>query len=178
MRLVVACTLVTVASSLATADQPQFIYPLIEGYGGIVAISDAKEPPQAGAKVVFDITAESKPGEVNRGLESVARYLNLNAQAGNRASDVTIALVLHGGATKCALADGAYRRLTAAERNPNLPLVRELKKHGVEVLVCGQSLARNKYPPGDVAPEVEITVSAMTVNVNKQLAGFAYLAIH
>jgi intracellular sulfur oxidation DsrE/DsrF family protein len=178
MRLFAVCTLLTFASSPAAADEPQFIYPLIGGYGGIVAIPDAKQPPRAGAKVVFDITVESKPGEVNRGLESVARYLNLNAQAGNRASDVTITLVLHGGATKCALADDAYRRLTAAERNPNLPLVRELKKHGVEVFVCGQSLARNKHPAADAAPEVEIAVSAMTVNVNKQQGGFAYLAIH
>jgi len=56
--------------------------------------------------------------------------------------------------------------------------VHELKKHGVEVLVCGQSLARNKYLTSDVASELTVAASAMTVNVNKQLAGYAYSSIH
>jgi hypothetical protein len=43
----------------------------------------------------------------------------------------------------CALSNEAYARATPEPRNPNLPLIGELKKHGVEVLVCGQSLARN-----------------------------------
>jgi intracellular sulfur oxidation DsrE/DsrF family protein len=166
------------AISWARADEPIFSFPLIQGFGGVVMLPQATEQPRKGAKVVFDITAESKPDEVNRGLESVARYLNLNAQAGNAASDAKLALVLHGGATKCALSDEAFRRHTKAEINPNLPLLRELKKQGVEVLVCGQSLARNRYLTSDVASELTVAVSAMTVNVNKQLAGYAYLSIH
>lgn len=164
--------------SMAFAEETTLFFPLIQGYGGVVSVPQAADQPRSRVKVVFDITAESKPDEVNRGLESVARYLNLNAQAGNAASDVTLALVLHGGATKCALTDEAFRRHAKAERNPNLPLVRELKKHGVEVLVCGQSLARNSFSTSDVAPELTIAASAMTVNVNKQMTGFAYLSIH
>lgn len=167
-----------VVSQLATAEEAQFVFPLIEGYGGVAALPGAAEKPRPGAKIVFDITVESKPGEVNRGLESVARYLNLNVQAGNRPTDLKLALVLHGGATRYALADEVYRQATSEQRNPNLPLLRELKKHGVEVFVCGQSLARNKFPTNAVAPELTVAVSAMTVNVNKQLDGFAYLAMH
>lgn len=160
------------------ADESAFSYPLIKGYGGIAAQAHAVEPPRRGAKIVFDLTADSKPEEVQRGIESVARYLNLNAQAGLAPKEVKLALVLHGGATKCALNDEAYRRATGIPPNPNLPLLRELQKHGVELFVCGQSLARNKFPSGDVAKELTIAVSAMTVNVNKQLDGYAYLAIH
>ena len=89
-------------------------------YGGIVRTPDAAEPPRRGAKIVFDITADSKPEEVNKGLESVARYLNLNAEAGFKPADVKLALVLHGGATKAALSDAAYAKHTAAKKNPNL----------------------------------------------------------
>jgi intracellular sulfur oxidation DsrE/DsrF family protein len=166
------------AFSLARAEEPTFSFPLIAGYGGVASLPQAVEQPSKGIKVVFDITADTRPEEVNRGLESVARYLNLNAQAGNAASDVKLSLVLHGAATKCALSDEAYRRHTNAATNPNLPLLREFKKHGVEVLVCGQSLVRNKYSPADVAGEFTVATSAMTVNVNKQLAGYAYLSIH
>lgn len=163
--------------STAHAEEPAFSFPLIQGYGGVALMRNAAEPPRKNAKVVFDVTAESKPDQVNRGLESAARYLNLHAQAGHAPGDVRLALVLHGGATRCALNDAAYGRVTSAARNPNLPLIRELKKHGVEVYVCGQSLARNKFPNADVAPDLAIAVSAMTVNVNKQLDGHAYLAV-
>jgi intracellular sulfur oxidation DsrE/DsrF family protein len=176
------------AAVSAQAQEPEFVFPLIRGYGGIAVQPAAAEPPQAGAKIVFDITADSSPVEVNRALESVARYLNLNAQAGNKATDLKLGLVLHGKATRCALSDAAYARVTAAsdaepaslavDKNPNRPLLAELKKHGVELYVCGQSLARNKYALRDVASELTVAASAMTVNVNKQRAGYAYLSLH
>lgn len=180
MRFAIFCSaLVAVGLTWQlSAEEPTFSYPLIEGYGGIARLPDAAEPPRRGAKIAFDISAESKPDEVHRGIESVARYLNLNAQAGHRASDVKLTLVLHGGATKCALKDKAYAQATQASSNPNLPLLRELRKHGVEVFVCGQSLARNKFAKTEVADELVIAVSAMTVNVNKQLDGYAYLSLH
>ncbi|QDU31309.1 DsrE/DsrF-like family protein [Anatilimnocola aggregata] len=162
----------------ACAEPPSFQFPAVVDYGGVAPLPDAAEQPRAGVKVVFDITPEAKPEDVNKGLETVARYLNLNAQAGHKTSDVRIALVLHGGATKVALSDAAYAQHTGAKHNPNSKLLRELKKCGVEVFVCGQSLARNKFAASEVNPDVTIAVSAMTVNINKQLDGYAYLAIH
>lgn len=150
----------------------------IVGYGAVVPMPNAAEPPRRGIKIVFDITSESKPEEVNKGLESVARYLNLNAQVGNKASDAQLALVLHGPATKAALNDAAYASRTEAKQNPNLALVRELKKHGVEVFVCGQALARHKYATSEVAAEFTTAVSAMTVNANKQQDGYSYISVH
>lgn len=155
-----------------------FSFPLVKKYGGVAKIPQAIETPRKGVKAVFDITASAEPEGVNKGLESVARYLNLNSQAGNLPSDVKLALVVHGGATKVALADEAYAKQTGAAKNPNLELIRELKSHGVEVFVCGQSLARNKYAVNDVASDFAIAVSAMTVNINKQMDGYAYLSIH
>jgi len=180
MRLaaIVLALMGLVSFTLAGGEEPAFLYPLIKGYGGVVALPRAAEQPTRGARVVFDIAVDSPPGEVNRGLESVARYLNLSAQAGNSPGDCQLALVMHGGTTKCALTDEAYQRHAQAEHNPNLPLLLELRQHGVEIFVCGQSLARNKFPVGEVAGEVTVASSAMSVNVNKQLAGYAYLAVH
>ena len=42
----------------------------------------AAEQPRKGAKAAFDVTADAKPGEVNKGLEQVARLLNLYGAAG------------------------------------------------------------------------------------------------
>jgi intracellular sulfur oxidation DsrE/DsrF family protein len=177
--LVAVCTLGwLLLNNEAQADSPVLAYPLIQGFGGVAPLPQAAEQPRKGAKIVFDITVESKPDEVNRGLESVARYLNLNAQAGNASSEVKLALVMHGGSTRCSLTDEAYARETTVTRNPNLALLRELKKHDVEVYVCGQSLARSKFALTDVASEATVAVSAMTVNVNKQQDGFMYLGVH
>ncbi len=169
--------LISVATYGAVADGPVFHFPQIARFGGIVRTPDAAEPPRQGAKIVFDIVADSKPEELNKGLESVARYLNLNAEAGHKPADVKLALVLHGSATKAALGDVAYAKHTSASKNPNMELIHELKACGVEVFVCGQSLARNKFALTDVASDVSVAVSAMTVNANKQLDGYAYLSI-
>jgi intracellular sulfur oxidation DsrE/DsrF family protein len=174
----VFAVLVSVATYGAVADGPAFVFPQIARFGGIVRTPEAAEPPRRGAKIVFDIVADSKPDELNKGLESVARYLNLNAEAGHKPADVKLALVLHGSATKAALNDAAYAKHTAATKNPNLELIHELKACGVEVFVCGQSLARNKFASADVAGDVSVAVSAMTVNANKQLDGYAYVSIH
>jgi intracellular sulfur oxidation DsrE/DsrF family protein len=170
--------LASVADYGAVADGPALLFPQVSRYGGIVRTPEAAEPPRRGVKIVFDITADSKPEELNKGLESVARYLNLNAEAGFKPTDVKLALVLHGPATKAALSDSPYAKHAAAKKNPSLELIQELKACGVEVFVCGQSLARNNFAPADVAREVSVAVSAMTVNANKQQDGYSYLSIH
>lgn len=174
----VLTALASVAAYGGVAEGPTFHFPQVARFGGIARTPEAAEPPRRGAKIVFDITADGKPDELNKGLESVARYLNLNAEAGHKPTDVKLALVLHGSATKAALGDVAYAKHTAASKNPNLELIHELKARGVEVFVCGQSLARNKLATADVARDVTVAVSAMTVNANKQFDGYAYLSIH
>jgi intracellular sulfur oxidation DsrE/DsrF family protein len=170
--------LASAAAASKVNDAPAFLFPQVAHYGGIARTAGAAEPPRRDAKIVFDITADGAPDELNKGLESVARYLNLNAEAGWKPTDVKLALVLHGPATKAALDDAAYAKHTAAKMNPNLELIRELSTCGVEVFVCGQSLARNMFAPAEVAKEVSIAVSAMTVNANKQQDGYSYLSIH
>lgn len=100
----------------AVADGPALQFPQVKKYGGIAQVPNAAEPPRRDAKIIFDITADSKPDEVTKGLESVARYLNLNSEAGLKPADVKLALVLHGAATKAALGDAAYEKHTAAQR--------------------------------------------------------------
>src|SRR5258708_3496772 len=84
------------ARSQAPPDKTGVIYPLVPGHGGVVPLPRAAEQPRKGAKAVFDITADAKPGEVNKGLEQVARLLNLYGAARLTPRDVKIAALLHG----------------------------------------------------------------------------------
>ena len=138
----------------------------------------AVDQPRAGAKVVFDVTVDSKPTEVNKGLDRAARLLNLYGASGLQAKDVSITVVQHGEATKIALSDAGYKAHFEAESNPNLPLIRKLQKAGVEVLVCGQALNYKNFPDQEVAVEIQIAYAAMTVVVNRQLDGYTYVPLH
>jgi intracellular sulfur oxidation DsrE/DsrF family protein len=170
---------VALAAAVADGQPPSgktgWTYPLISGHGGVVPLPPAAEQPRKGAKAVFDITADAKPGEVNRGLERVARLLNLYGAAGLTAGDVRIAAVLHGEADKAALTDAAYAARYKVAVNPNLPLIRDLKRAGVKVSVCGQSLHELGFQAEEVAKEVPVADAALLVLVNKQTDGYAYI---
>ena len=155
----------------------QLVFPIIGKHGGVLPRPKAVEQPRAGAKVVFDTTADSKPADVNKGLDRVARLLNLYGVAGLKAQEVKITIVLHGEATKSVLNDTAYKTRFQVDENPNLPLIRELQKAGVEVLVCGQALNYKGFPDGEVADGIPIAAAALTVVINKQTDGYSYIPV-
>lgn len=152
-------------------------FPIIAGFGGVVVVPNAAEKPRPGAKIVFDVTADAKPSDVNKGFDRAARLLNLYGAAGLKASDVKIVVVLHGEATKSALSDEFYQPRFGVERNPNLPLIRELQKAGVEIFVCGQALNYKGFPESAVAKDIPIADAALTVTVNRQQDGYGYLPV-
>jgi intracellular sulfur oxidation DsrE/DsrF family protein len=153
------------------------VFPLIAGFGGVVALPDAVEPPRTGAKVVFDVSAGSKPAEVNIGLERVARLFNLYGAAGKSARNLAATVILHGDATTAVLKDDVYRSRFEGVANPSLPLIQKLREAGVQVLVCGQALHNKNIPLADVTPDVRVAASAMTVLINRQQDGYAYVPV-
>ena len=160
------------------ATSQSLLFPIIEGYGGIVAVPDAVEPPRAGMKVVLDVTSESKkPEDVNKGLDRAARLLNLYGVAGLQESDIKMTVVLHGEATKSILSDKAWESRFQMKHNPNLPLIRLLQKAGAEVLVCGQALSYKKIERSEVTTDVPVAAAALTVLLNRQTDGFAYVPV-
>jgi len=151
------------------------IYPLVARHGGVMPLPSAAEQPRKSGKAVFDITADAKPGEVNKGLVQVARLLNLYGAAGLKTVDVHIVAVCHGAADKAVLNDAAYFARFKIADNPNQPLIRDLKKAGVELFVCGQSLHELGFKAEEVVEEVLVADAAMLVLVNKQKDGYAYI---
>jgi len=165
--LIVSASLVSVSNGAAQTSDAKLVFPIIADHGGVVPLPKAPELPRKGAKVTFDITADAQPAEVNKGLKRVARLLNLYGAAGLKSSDVKIALVLHGDATKSALTDSLYAKQFGTEKNPNLPLIRSLRKAGVELFVCGQALHYKKFRESDAANDITIAQAALTVVVNR-----------
>jgi intracellular sulfur oxidation DsrE/DsrF family protein/SAM-dependent methyltransferase len=156
----------------------KLVTPTVAGFGAILPRPGAIEQPRSGGKVVFDTTADAKPDAINKGLDRVARLLNLYGSSGMPASDVKIAIVFHGEATKTILSDAAYEERFGQPANPNLPLIRKLQDAGVEVMVCGQALNYKGFPDAEVADGIPVAASALTVLMNKQADGHAYIPMH
>ncbi len=154
---------------------PTFRFPLIKNFGGIVSLPEATEQPKAGSKIHLDVMGLSNEKKVPKGLERAALILNQYVDAGVDPTSLKFSLVLHGPATKAALSDEAYGRYTNVSKNPGRDLIRQLTRAGVEISVCGQAMAHHEYGLDEVMPEVRVAVSAATVNVNKQMAGSAYI---
>jgi intracellular sulfur oxidation DsrE/DsrF family protein len=174
-------TVVLCMSGPVSAQSPNaktLVFPIIPDVGGVVPLPSAAEQPRKGARIVFDITADAKPGDLNKGLERVARTLNLYGSAGLKASDVKIAVAIHGEATKSVLTTEEYQKKFGVEKNPNLAVIGALRKAGVEVFVCGQALAYRGFEESQVARDIKVAAAALTVIVNKQEDGYAYIPAH
>jgi intracellular sulfur oxidation DsrE/DsrF family protein len=158
--------------------RPIYVTPFIDGYGSIVSLPQSAEQPKAGSRVVFDITGAGRAGEVVKGLNNIATFLNLAVDAGIAPESLQLVAVLHGPATRAVLRRDVYAKAMKTSHNPNLDLIRKLKAAGVELYVCGQALAHQHYGFNDVVPEIVVAVSATTVLVDRQMNGYAYLPSH
>lgn len=142
--------------------------PVIDGYGPNYFVDERDVPLPEGFvyKTVFDIGQDPKPGEVNRYLVTVARFLNMHARNGVRPDDMNLAIVVHGAAT---------RNLVRSDDNPNLQLLGKLQEAGVRVYLCGQSMVHSEIRKDDLASGVQVGLSAMTLLTILQADGYALI---
>ncbi len=149
-------------------------YPEIKDYGAIQPLPGAALKPDKTLKykVIFDVTRLSRErNKVNPGLDQIARFINVMTSVGIKARDMELIAVIHGRATPVALENVTFRMKYLID-NPNLKLIKDLKKAGVKLYVCGQALAEKKLSPGWVHPEIGIALSAAEVILAFQLKGY------
>lgn len=162
------------AGSEAGDGTPSYVHPVIAEHGRAVALPDAAFQPDADTdyRVVFDVTSgASSPGEINPGLEKIARFLNIYGTAGVQPSDMSLVAVFHGDATAAALSDDAHRR-AFGQANPNTALIASLQEAGVALHVCGQALAHKGYERAAVAEDVDVALAALTLTPTLALQGY------
>lgn len=150
--------------------------PVIKDFGPVMAV----EPqfnllPEGHYRVVFDVAQSAEdPAAMNRSIESAARFLNMHARAGIDPANLEVAVVLHGGAGKDALANTAYHSRYGIE-NPNSSLLLALKSAGVQIWLCGQTAAYRGFGADELHPSAGLALSAMTVLTRLQTEGWALL---
>ena len=150
--------------------------PIVKSYGTINDIPDVV-PTDTGIdyKIVIDLKASNDDFKsVNKGLNNVARLLNLHGVAGIPKDKLHVAVAVHYTATPIILSNEGYQKKYGVD-NPNLELIDELRDAGVELYVCGQSLVARNYDFEDVNPKVDVGLSMLTVVTEKMMKGYELL---
>jgi len=126
-------------------------------------------------KVSMDVSATADfSGDLNRRLESAARFLNLHARNGIDTDNIEFAIVVHGSAGKDLLNDAAYEA-RFNEANPNTAMLSALAKADVKIYLCGQTAAHRGFAAEDLHPAVTMALSAMTAHVRLQSEGYTLI---
>jgi hypothetical protein len=148
---------------------------MIRQYGSLQPIPGAsfRLPADLDYKALFDCRrAAEQDGGVLPALNRLARFVNLLESVGIPSGRAKLAAIIHRDATSGALSPEAYRDRFGRD-NPNGELVQELRRHGAELIICGQSLLEYGFEPSELDPRVSLAVSSLGVLVSYQLAGFA-----
>jgi intracellular sulfur oxidation DsrE/DsrF family protein len=165
----IAALAIGAAGSATAQDMSRFgPGPAITNYGQIAPVPGA-DPLPAGAsfKVVFDVSKAADAGQLNRSMESAARFLNLQVAAGVPEENIKLAIVVHGPAARDLV------RAADGELNPNAGLIAALIAHGVRIYVCGQTAAAFGIEKDDLLPGVHMALSAMTAHALLQQEGYS-----
>jgi len=155
--------------------------PAIEGYGKIHYVDTPAFKPGTTAglsnKIVFQINHND--GDIrkpNLGLERVARVTNLYYAAGVPLDQLKFVVSINGDAVSSALNNDKFSKAYGVN-NPNLKMISELKKAGVQVTICDQSVAFHQLERNWIDPMVTHTLSSGTTVATLENAGYAFLML-
>ncbi|HBV91714.1 MAG TPA: sulfur reduction protein DsrE [Pantoea sp.] len=155
--------------------------PAIDGYGKIHYVDTPAFKPGTTAglsnKIVFQINHND--GDIrkpNLGLERVARVTNLYYAAGVPLDQLKFVVSLNGDAVSSALNNDQFSKAYGVD-NPNLKLISELKKAGVQVTICDQSVAFHQLDRNWIDPMVTHTISSGTTVATLENSGYAFLML-
>ena len=176
VTLIAAAALAIGAPAAAQPAQPStFTYgPVFTEFGPVADVPDADFaiPEDASFHVAFDVAKSAEEGKLNRGFESAARFINMNARAGVEPMANRAAVVVHGAAVLDLLTDAAWAARDRGEANPSAAMVREMIDQGVRFIVCGQSATAQGVAKSELIPGVELALSAMTAHALLQQQGY------
>ena len=132
-----------------------------------------KLPATTEFKVVFNADSEAKDGKRNEGIESAARFINMNVAHGVPEDNIRVAIVAHGKALIDLLTPAGWAAHGKSGDNPSAAMVQALLDHGVRIIVCGQSEAALGVKNAELIPGVETALSAMDAFALLQQQGYS-----
>jgi intracellular sulfur oxidation DsrE/DsrF family protein len=152
--------------------------PVIPGADGFIVIKDAKMQPDKNRiyKAVYDATKASKDSsQILPALNMAGSELNGLGVYGITLDHAKFVIVFHGSAITGILDNNHYKNKFGID-NPNLKVLSELKKSGVQLFVCGQNLLSENIDPKTLSPDVTVASDALIVLMAFQNDGYALMS--
>ena len=168
------CVLFMAGSLYAAESRPG---PVIKDYGPVFEVPEGSWNLKKDThyKVSMDVSATGESSQdMNRYMESAARFLNLHARNGIKPENIEFAIIVHGQAGKDLLTDEAYMA-RFSHANPNSGLLNALAEAGVKIYLCGQTAAYRGFGEEELNPAVSMALSAMTAHVRLQAEGYTLI---
>ena len=170
--------LIFLAACSADAQWPAPKSPVIPEADGYSLIPDAAVRPAKNHvyKTVFDATrfpADSSSPLL--AVKNAASELNGFGVEGVPRKNWKFVMAFHSRAIDGILDNDHYRAKYHID-NPNLKLLAELRKNGVELYVCGQNMAELNLDRSAISPDVTVASDALIVLMTFQNKGYALLS--
>jgi intracellular sulfur oxidation DsrE/DsrF family protein len=152
--------------------------PVIPEADGFTILSGAAIQPDRDRvyKAIYNATifsADSK--QILPALNMAGSELNAFGVCKVPISHAKFVIVFHGEAINGILDDDHYKKKYGTG-NPNLKVLSELKKAGVQLFVCGQNLLSEKIDFKTISPDVTIASDALIVLMAFQNDGYALMS--
>ena len=167
---------VTLTPAVAQWSQPKA--PVIPEADGYVDIPHVSLPPQKNHvyKAIYNATsAANEQSQLLPAINMAGSELNALGVTGVPLKNAKFVIVFHGDAIFGILDDVHYGK-KYGKSNPNLKVLSEMKKLGVELYVCGQNLAAENIDPKTISPDVTVASDALIVLMEYQNKGYALLS--
>lgn len=176
-NIILFCLFASVQTLMFSQQVKKINGPVIKDYGATYEVINPEIETEINTemKVIFDVDKSSDDkSEVNKYIEVAARFLNMHVNAGMKPEQLKAAMTIHAGAAQDVLTNEAYKEKFGID-NPNLKLINALSEAGVDVIVCGQSAAKNNMSREDINPNVKIALSATTALIQFQNKGYQFV---
>lgn len=151
--------------------------PIIPQADGFIVIPNAKIPPDKNRiyRAIYDATKAPKDSsQIIPALNMAGSELNALGVSKIPLSHAKFAIVFHGAAMNGILDDEHYKAKYGIA-NPNLKILSELRKVGVQLFVCGQNLLAENIDVKTISPAVAVVSDALIVLMAYQNDGYALM---
>lgn len=165
--------------SISISVSQTMVYPVIQGYGGVNAVPFEVEKPDPTQHYKLVVELGKRPEDLDKVgemLDYAARMYNLHIYAGVPLENLDLAVVVYGGSTPLVLSNQEYTKRFEKE-NPNSALLEEMKKAGIQIIVCGQSMMKQKLLPENIYPGVKMAVSRFTATTDLMQKGYQVIVL-
>jgi intracellular sulfur oxidation DsrE/DsrF family protein len=101
---------------------------------------------------------------------------NVHIYSGVPKENIDLVFVVYAGSTPITISNEEYKKRFEVD-NPNAGLLEELKKNGIRVIVCGQSMMKQNLVPDMIYPGVEMAVSRFTATTDLMNKGYLLFSL-